>query len=387
MSNRIANETGPLTDQIRVIVKFYLMYICLIVGLTGNIITLIVLAKKRMRTQSTNVYLICITVFDSLYLLSAFMVNLAYNYPQIIMEDLYQISLLFIYPLIDFSSNTSIYVILIFTIERYSSIKYPFRATIYQKSGKSKLKCIIVICLTLILSLPTILENKIVQKMDSITNQTHYVLVKSNFYTHHYTLVYFLTSAIVFHIIPFIILIVLNTILIKYCFLTPEELMKDSTRHISRMLNSIELKTLAGKQLSASTTRETTREVPQLSTKPRLSIGLRLNAKTSPLVRRKNEKRRLILLLIAINVVLVLCQLPSSLVMIREALVPFETLTNKDQIDFVLTVNNIANGLQAINASLNFFLYCGFSKKFRASCIDLFYSLVFVDRKQVLRRF
>jgi hypothetical protein len=386
MSNRIANETGPLTDQIRVVVKCYLMYICLIVGLTGNIITLIVLTKKRMRTQSTNVYLMFVTIFDSLYLISAFVVNLAYNYPQIIIEDFYQISLLIIYPLIDFSSNTSIYVILVFTVERYLSIKHPFRATIDQKLAKSKLKCYTVILITLVLTLPTILENKIVQKMDTFTNKTQYVLVKSDFYTYHYTFVYFLITAFLFHIIPFIILIILNTILIKYCFLTPEELMRDSTRHVSKMLNSIELKPLAGKQLSSSTTRDTTREVPLLA-KHRLSIGLRLNAKISPLVKRNNEKKRLIILLVAINIVLVLCQLPSSLVMIREAFVPFETLSDKNQIDFVLTANNIANGLQAINASLNFFLYCGFSKKFRASCGDLLYSLIFVDRKQRLRRF
>ena len=59
------------------------------------------------------------------------------------------------------------------------------------------------------------------------------------------------------------------------------------------------------------------------------------------------------LLIIATVIVFLICQLPSALLLIYDAIFPLENQTNKVVIDVVLGLNNIANGLTAINASVN----------------------------------
>jgi hypothetical protein len=83
-------------------------------------------------------------------------------------------------------------------------------------------------------------------------------------------------------------------------------------------------------------------------------------------------QNRATLLIIATVIVFLICQLPSAFLLIYDAIFPLENHTNKVVIDVVLALNNVANGLTAINASVNFILYSCFSKKFRQSFSSLF---------------
>ncbi len=79
------------------------------------------------------------------------------------------------------------------------------------------------------------------------------------------------------------------------------------------------------------------------------------------------EQRKGIILLIVIVLVFVLCQMPSALLLIREALYPVMLIKDRTKSDIIIGFNNIANGLLHVNASINFVLYCVFSEKFRST--------------------
>ncbi len=122
MASRTASDVGPFTYLMRLVVRKIAMHICLTLGLIGNTLTLITLFHKRMRYSSTASYLAALTIFDTLYLIGIFIVNLESNYPKSGDSNFYQFSLLIAYPLSDFCSNTSTYLTLIFTIERYLAV-------------------------------------------------------------------------------------------------------------------------------------------------------------------------------------------------------------------------------------------------------------------------
>jgi G protein-coupled receptor 139 len=84
------------------------------------------------------------------------------------------------------------------------------------------------------------------------------------------------------------------------------------------------------------------------------------------------DQNKVTILIIATVLVFLVCQLPSALLLIYEAIFPLQNQNSKMAEDVILGLNNIANGLTAINASVNFILYSSFSEKFRQTFKELF---------------
>jgi hypothetical protein len=114
----------------------------------------------------------------------------------------------------------------------------------------------------------------------------------------------------------------------------------------------------------------------QVNSKPKLSLknyeirSHRSNVNTN----NSRDQNKATILLIATVLVFLICQTPSALLLIYDAIFPLENETNKVVIDVILGLNNIANGLTAINASINFILYCCLSDKFRKTFKRFFLS-------------
>lgn len=66
--------------------------------------------------------------------------------------------------------------------------------------------------------------------------------------------------------------------------------------------------------------------------------------------------------LVAVVLVFTVCQIPQAISLTLQSFFPTLAQTPK-----VLIYNNFANGLVALNASTNFFLYCCFSERFRST--------------------
>lgn len=87
---------------------------------------------------------------------------------------------------------------------------------------------------------------------------------------------------------------------------------------------------------------------------------------------QQTDQNKATILLIATVLLFLICQLPSASLLIYEAIFPLDDQTSKLNRDVRLGLNNIANGLTAINASVNFVLYSCFSEKFRQTFQELF---------------
>ncbi len=348
MSSRTADEVGPFTILMRLIFKKIVMHLCLSFGLFGNVITLITLLEKRMRRSSTNQYLAAITLFDSIYILCSFIISLESNYPETQTSTAMPFINIVFYPLSDLSGNISIYCILLFTVERYVVVVYPLKSRELSRPSRARKILGWTFLFCLIATFPTFLENTVVYEWSDELNNTMPVLIHSNIYPNFdlYKSTYFWIIAILFQFIPLALLIIFNTFLM-------------------RNLNTLNTESISVGEQSKQFIGESIRLSKASSEQ---SIRLRVNVVNI----RRSEQNKATYLLVTTVLIFLVCQLPSAFLLIYITIFPIGTGNGLLSDDLVIGFNNIANGLVAINASINFILYSCLSQKFRANFQRIF---------------
>ena len=133
--------------------------------MTGNILAIIVLAKRRMIMPSTNNYLIALAIVDIAYLLLTLILN-TLHHPCFTNTSLSDIMLTICRPIVDFSSNTSVWLTVTFTVERWVAITYPLRSRRWCTARRARKIILGVMCTALICTLPSAFEMKLVRIMD-----------------------------------------------------------------------------------------------------------------------------------------------------------------------------------------------------------------------------
>lgn len=223
MASRTADEVGPFTNLMRLLFKNILMHVCITLGVFGNILTLVVLLQKKMRRTSTAQYLAALTLFDLIYIICSFLNNLEIIYPngKLISQNIPFLNLI-LYPLGDFSANTSVYLILVFTIERYIAVAYPLNSLFWCRPSRARKIILFTILFAFLLTFPTFLENKIIYVWEPSLNATRAQLTETELYHNFnlYKLIYFWIIAITVQFIPLTVLIILNYILMRYIHLS-----------------------------------------------------------------------------------------------------------------------------------------------------------------------
>lgn len=126
-SNETSNETNAdeeyvfFLDQSRFWIQRVLVPIIMIIGVIGNTITIVIMTRRRMRS-STNWYLAALATFDMLYLIFTFILSFRhYSNIKNVKYYYYWILWPFAVMICDGSSNTSIWLTVTFTIERYAN--------------------------------------------------------------------------------------------------------------------------------------------------------------------------------------------------------------------------------------------------------------------------
>ncbi len=165
MASRTADEIGPLTSLMRFLFKNILMHSCITLGVFGNIVALIVLLQKNMRKSIQVQYLAALTLFDLISIICMFINNIETIYPNVKQSDALPFLNLVFYPLGDFSTNTSVYIILMFTIERYVAIAFPFFSQKYSNPSRARKIIGLTILFTFALTFPTFLGSSFILKL------------------------------------------------------------------------------------------------------------------------------------------------------------------------------------------------------------------------------
>jgi hypothetical protein len=139
-------------------------------GVTGNILAIVVLTKRRMIMSSTNNYLAALAIVDIAYLVLTLILN-TLQHPCFTGSTLSDILSTICRPIADFSSNTSVWLTVTFTIERWVAITYPLQSRTWCTVHRARKIIISVLCAALVCTSPSAFEMKLIRVIE-IKNST-----------------------------------------------------------------------------------------------------------------------------------------------------------------------------------------------------------------------
>ncbi|XP_050404834.1 FMRFamide receptor-like [Patella vulgata] len=273
-----------------------------IIGLTGNVLALMVLSHRNMAT-STNVYLSGLAVSDTIKLLN----DLLYFIMLVISIDNEKAGtkmLVSVYPFAHFIFNMSVCVTAWLTVsvavERYISVCYPTQAKQLCTIQRARIVCVFVFIFMNILTLPSAFTYKPVYVYDEEHNVScHDIGLTELGANKAFMVPYQWVQSSSRAIIPLIVLVFLNV----------------------RIINELRKERVKGKTLSS--------------------------------------RNKITLMLIVIIVIFVVCITPDA---IMSTFFGFGYVT---ETSLVKGIREITDSLLAFNSAINFLLYCIMNKLFR----------------------
>lgn len=165
-----------IRDTVRFWVQKFFVPSIVFLGIIGNLITVIVMCHQRMRSTSTHIYLAALALFDSSYLLASFLLSLQHysnltetkivsneNFEMLdLLRSIYWFSFPSLIVVCDFASNTSIWLTVMFTTERYMAINFPLTMKTFCTRSRAFKSILIIAIVCSILTLPTYFEYEII---------------------------------------------------------------------------------------------------------------------------------------------------------------------------------------------------------------------------------
>ena len=126
--------------------------------------------------SSTNNYLLALAIVDIAYLVLTLIINTSQN-PCFINESLAEITSTICRPIADFSSNTSVWLTVTFTVERWVAITYPLQSRRWCTVHRARKIILGVLCASFICTLPSAFEMKLVriEKKQNTSNTTVFI--------------------------------------------------------------------------------------------------------------------------------------------------------------------------------------------------------------------
>lgn len=361
----------------RFVVQNVLTPIVATVGLLGNILNILVLFQPSMRT-STNVYLLVLSLADSVFLLFNFILSILDCSRRDLAETAYHFNPYGRF-VSNYSGNVAVWVTVVFTVERYIAVCHPIHGKVWCTVNRAKLASMAVTVLVVANTVPTVFEIKVVNTPRGLRcMDTEFA--QSFGYEHVYAWWY----VTVFTFIPLVCLTIFNIILIRALFVATrrrEQLALISTTHQHTSNGKDKKHQLNHQQHSGL--HHSSNHISQIHLSENVSSS-HTSDRSSPssatisLTKKRQSRRfsreqnKVTLLLVTIVMIFILCQLPWTTLHLYNTYISSNNLTSTSGSRTAVKIaGNICNLLGLVNASVNFYLYSCFSKRFRRTLAKL----------------
>lgn len=300
----------------------YFSPIVLILGLCGNILTIVVMRRKRLRGTTTSVYMPVMAVFDTVALCYGIapewfkateLVEFRELHPFLCKQEKFVFYT---------ASDAAIWVLVLFTVDRFVAVSFPLQKSRVCVPRRSKIACAVAFALCVAKNLHVFWTRgaEYVQRGVLLTNCGKPEPYKTFESRHRPWMALALIS-----VLPFCILLFCNCVIIW-------KLAKSSSRQ------QVEMRKSYSSQTTTTTTTKTT-------------------------VERSKTFKQTTMMCLSASFVFLVCVIPSIVMLIGK---PYWSDT--DSYEVAKAVNN---QLAYLNHSINFFLYCLTGQKFRYELVSL----------------
>ena len=315
----LVNSTDPTAsadvyqdfyDRAQFVTGLFCYPVVCLFGLTGNVLSIIVLKGQKMRT-STKTYLIAMAISDGIKL-----INDSFYFVVILMLNIHrrtgELWFGYMYPYAHYFFNMSVCTTAWLTVsvaaERYILVCYATKARDYCSTLRARVTTFTVFWTMSLLTVPLGVRYKTVHEFDNQTNSSKVGIVVTDLWMNsNFVSAYTWIQNLLRSVIPLLILCTLNYFIVH---------------------------------------------------------SLR---KTRTLRKTISSRHRITLTLISIIVVFMLCVTPDAIMS------TFFGFGYYDANFFVRAVREVTDLLLTINSAVNFVIYCTFNKAFRKTVTNMFY--------------
>ncbi|CAG5119220.1 unnamed protein product [Candidula unifasciata] len=335
----------------RFVVQGVLTPVIVTIGLLGNFLNIIVLFQPSMRT-STNVYLLVLSLADSVFLVFNFALSILDCRKRGLHDSAYLFNPYGRF-VSNYSGNVGVWVTVVFTGKVWCTVT------------RAEIASLSVVILALINTIPTLFELEVVNTvLGPRCSPTQFARSFS------YEIGYSWWYVLVFTFIPFICLTIFNCVLIRALFVAARK--RQQLALVSTTISKSQDANTKNKKDNHQHVVQDNNSVTQMSERSSSNSNtpsFRVKLKPRQNRRSTREQNKVTIMLITIVMIFLFCQLPWT------ALYLYQTYLSSNNIAGSSTAlkiaGNICNLLQLVNASVNFYLYSCFSKRFRHTLAKL----------------